>query len=151
MTDKIEERKKKIDEQIERNLKKKKLLLEKERKKRASRFKDIGKLAYRADIDQIDESALFGAFIEIAKNINDDKLKQWKEIAYEFETQSNNSSEKVFCISFLEDPSQEIKKILKENKFMWNRFRKEYYGKGIKIEIENLLKGFKIKIEEIIN
>jgi hypothetical protein len=55
----------------------------------------------------------------------------------------------VYCISFLEDPPIEIKHKLKEKKFSWNRFRKEYYGECNLEEIENLLKDCKVKIEEI--
>lgn len=149
MLNMIEEKKKKIDAQIEKNLVRKKMLIAKEKRKRASKFNNIGKLAYRANIDQLDEKALFGAFLEISTNISEEKINQWKEIVKkDFEIQTKNLDQ-LFGISFLEEPSQEIKKKLKENKFSWNRFRKEYYGRGQRQEIENLLKGCKVKIEEI--
>lgn len=151
MLNKLEEKKKKIDEQIEKNLLRKKMLLAKEKRKRASKFADIGRLAYQANIDQIDEQALFGAFLEIAKNLNDEKIYQWKKDAEEFSNSQSKNSDQVFCISFLEEPSIEIKQKLKENKFSWNRFRKEYYGKGQRADIENLLKGCKFNLEKIIN
>jgi hypothetical protein len=151
MPNALEEKKKKIDEQIEKNLLRKKLLLEKEKRKRASKFNEIGRLAYRANIDQLDEQALFGAFLEIAKNINEEKMIKWKEFAEEFSKAQSKSFDQVFSIYFEEDPSQEIKRKLKENKFSWNRFRKEYYGKGNRGDIENLLKDCKVKIEEIIH
>lgn len=151
MTNKLEERKKKIDEQIEKNLLRKKMLLEKEKRKRASKFTDIGRLAYRANIDQLDEQTLFGAFLEIAKNINEEKLTRWKECADEFVKSQSKNDNQVFCIYFEEEPIQEIKRKLKDYKFSWNRFRREYYGKGNRDEIENLLKDCKVKIEEIIN
>lgn len=151
MTNKLDEKRKKIDEQIEKNLLRKKLLLEKEKKKRASKFNDIGRLAYRANIDQLDEHALFGAFLDIAKNINEEKLIKWKENAEEFSKAQSGNFVRVFSIYFEEEPSQDIKRKLKENKFSWNRFRKEYYGKGNRDDIEILLKDCKFKIEEIIN
>lgn len=151
MLNKIEEKKKKIDERIEKELLRKKMLLAKEKRKRASKFSDIGRLAYQANIDQIDEQALLGAFLEIARNMNDEKIHQWKNIADEFSKTQSKNSDLVFCISFEEDPNQEIKQKLKEQKFTWNRFRKEYYGKGQRSDIENLLKGCKFKLEEIIN
>ncbi len=151
MSNKLEEKKKKLDEQIEKNLLQKKLLLAKEKKKRASKFNEIGKLAYRANIDQMDENALFGAFLEIAQSINDDKVKLWQTNAEKFSKAQSNLAEQVFSISFLEEPTQEIKKKLKENKFSWNRFRKEFYGKGNRNNIVNLLKDSKFKIEEIIH
>ncbi|WP_068468679.1 conjugal transfer protein TraD [Candidatus Protochlamydia phocaeensis] len=151
MLNKLEEKKKKVDEQIEKNLLKKKLLLAQEKKKRAAKFKDIGMLAYKANIDQLDEQALLGAFLEISKHTNDGKLKQWKDLAEEFSKTQSKHFDQVYSICFLEDPGIEIKQKLKENKFSWNRFRKEYYGKGQKSEIEALLKNSKYKIEEIAN
>lgn len=151
MLNTLEEKKKKIDERIEKELLRKKTLLAKEKRKRASKFSDIGRLAYQANIDQIDEQALFGAFLEIAKNINDEKIHQWKKNADEFSTYQSKNSDQTFCILFLEEPSKEIKQKLKEQKFTWNRFRKEYYGKGKKSDIEHLLKDCKFKLEEIIN
>ncbi len=151
MSNKLEEKKKKIDEQIEKNLLRKKLLLAKEKRKRAAKFSDIGRIAYQANIDQIDEKALLGAFLEIANNINNEKINQWKNNAEEFSKAQSKNSDQVFCINFLEEPSNEIKQKLKENKFSWNRFRKEYYGKGNKSDIEDLLKDCKFKLEEIIN
>jgi hypothetical protein len=151
MLNKLEEKKKKIDERIEKELLRKKMLLAKEKRKRASKFSDIGRIAYQANIDQIDEQALLGAFLEIAKHMNEEKIHQWKIMADEFSRAQSKNSDQTFCISFLEDPGQEIKKKLKENKFSWNRFRKEYYGKGKKSEIENLLKDCKFKIEQIVN
>lgn len=149
MSSATEEKKKKIDEQIEKNLLKKKLLIAKEKKKRASKFSDIGRLAYRANIDQLDEQVLFGAFLEIAKNIKDETVKKWKEDAEEFSKIQVKNSEQIFIISFEEEPTREIKRKLKENKFSWHRFRKEYSGKGNREEIEYLLKDCKVKIEEI--
>lgn len=151
MFNKLEEKKKKIDERIEKEILRKKMLLAKEKRKRASKFSDIGRLAYQANIDQINEQALLGAFLEIAKNITEEKMHQWKNIANEFSKAQSKSSDLTFCISFKEDPSQEIKQKLKEHKFTWNRFRKEYYGRGQRSDIENLLKECKFKLEEIIN
>ena len=151
MDSKLEEKKKKLEEQIEKNLLRKKLLLAKEKKKRASKFNEIGRLAYRANIDQMDENALLGAFLEIAQSINNDKLKLWQSNAEKFSKAQSNQEEQVFSISFLEEPNPEIKKKLKESKFSWNRFRKEFYGKGNRNDIINLLKDSKFKIEEIIH
>lgn len=151
MTNKIEEKKKKIDEQIEKNMLRKKMLLAKEKKKRASKFSDIGRLAYQANIDEIDNQTLFGAFLEIAKNANKEKMFEWKKEAEDFTNNRKKNSECVFSISFIEEPNNEVRKKLKENKFSWNRFRKEYYGKGHKSEIESLLIDCKYNLEEIIS
>jgi hypothetical protein len=151
MTNKLEERKKRIDDQIEKNLLRKKMLVAQEKRKRASKFSDIGKIAYNANIDQLQDDELLGAFLEIAKNISNAKLVEWKEQANEFKNHRSKLMDQVFCISFLEEPTIEVKKQLKENKFTWNRFRKEYYGKGNQSEINEILENSKVKIEIIDN
>ena len=150
MLGKLEERKKKVDEEIEKNLLRKKILLTQEKKKRAAKFSQVGKLAYQANIDQLEETALLGAFLEIAKAKEDEEqLIEWKIQAEEFLSQQSKKSGQYVSIYFLEEPSSEVKKSLKANKFYWNRFRKEFYGKAEKSQIENLLQGCKYKIEEI--
>jgi len=151
MTSKLEEKKRKIDEQIEKSILRKKMLLAKEKRKRASKFSNIGRLAYQANIDTIDEKTLLGAFLEIAKNLNDEKISQWQNNAEEFLNFLSKKTDQSFCILFLEEPSLEVKQKLKETKFQWNRFRKEYYGKCQKAEIEKLLNGCKFKLEEIVD
>ena len=150
MLGKLEERKKKVDEEIEKNLLRKKILLTQEKKKRVAKFSQVGKLAYQANIDQLEETALLGAFLEIANaKENKEQLIEWKTQAEEFLSQQSKKSGQYISLSFLEEPSSEVKKSLKANKFYWNRFRKEFYGKAEKSHIENLLQGCKYKIEEI--
>ena len=149
MTSKLEEKKKKIDEQIEKQQRKKRLLLAKEKGKRAIKFKDIGRIAYRANIDQMNETALLGAFLEISKNSSEEKIKIWEEFAMKFDRSQNDQSNRVFSIFFIEDPDKEIKNLLKDRKFIWNRFRKEFYGRGRKEDIEHILKGCKYNLAEI--
>jgi Conjugal transfer protein TraD len=150
MLDKLEDKKKKYDKEIEKNLLRKKILLTQEKKKRAAKFSQVGKLAYQANIDQLEEAVLLGAFLEIAKaKENEEQLIKWKIQAEDFLTQQSKKSGHYFSIFFLEEPSSEVKKSLKANKFYWNRFRKEFYGKSEKSHIENLLQGCKYKIEEI--
>ena len=150
MLGKLEERKKKVDEEIEKNLLRKKILLTQEKKKRIAKFSQVGKLAYQANIDQLEETVLLGAFLEIAKaKENEEQIIKWQIQAEEFLNQQSKKSGQYVSIYFLEEPSSEIKKSLKSNKFYWNRFRKEFYGKAEKPQIESLLQGCKYKIEEI--
>lgn len=147
MKDLIEIKKKKIDEQIEKNLIRKKMLLIQEKKKRQMKFSEIGKLAYQANIDQIDKEVLLGAFIEIAKNINEEKLKEWKDNVNQLKKNQTTNDQQLYSLSFLEEISTEIKRKLKENGFVWNRFRKEYYGKSSSQKIKGFLENIKVNIE----
>lgn len=149
MNKKLEEKKKKIDEQIEKNLLRKKLLLEKEKKKRMAKFNHIGKLAFRANIDLLDEQTLLGAFLDIAKQANEENFTRWKTSAQAFENVQENSSNSTFSVYFEEEPNKEIKQKMRQLKFMYNRYRREYCGQAQREELDQLLKGCKVKIEEI--
>ncbi len=151
MNEKLEEKKKKIDEQIEKNQLRKKLLLEKEKKRRIAKFNQIGKLAFRANIDLLDEQVLLGAFLEIAKQINEENFKRWKENAQTFENAQENSCNPTFSIYFEEEPSKEVKQKMKQLKFIYNRYRREYCGQAQRKELELLLKDCKVKIEELVH
>ena len=69
----IEEKKKKLREQ-------ELMLKEKERRQMKKRFVDLGMIVSKAKISNLDENALFGAFLEIAEKSTDDKnINKWIE------------------------------------------------------------------------
>lgn len=150
MTTTLEDKKKKLAEKIEKFELQKKMLEAKERKKRVSKFHEIGKLANKAGIDGLDEQILLGAFLEIAK-ARQEKHNQWKEQAQSFYDSLPKDAAQVFSIYFVEEPPPQIKNHLKKRKFIWNRFKREYCGRGNLEDLTNLLHGLNVKIEEIIN
>jgi hypothetical protein len=147
MSKKIEEQYKKLEEKQQKISEKKRMLLGKEKRQQASKFTEIGRLAYRANIDKFDEKVLFGAFLEIAQNLDENHLKKWQSLSSNYLKEQEPNQ--VISIFFQEDPSKEIKQKLKSLKFIWNRFKNEFCGRGQIKEIEELLKGIKYKIEEI--
>ncbi len=136
---KIEERKKKL--QL-----KEKLLKEKEKQKRARRFSDIGRIAYKADIDTFEDDILYGAFLELSSKASDEKKKEWEESGKSHASKQSSDSTPL-SITFENVPSSVTKKMLKELGFRWNKFRKEFCGFGDQLEIEKSLSGEKYRIE----
>ena len=126
---KIEERKKRIREL---EIRAKKL----GRKKRLVEFQSLANKAGLLDLD-LDSTALFGALLEISESSKDLKtLNRWKERG------AIKTEDKIpVAISFKTSPSQEIKDSLKDLKFRWNSFRREYYGSGDISVLKSLLKN----------
>lgn len=142
----------KLEAQIERNLLRKKELLEKEKKKRVAKFSNIGRLAFRANIDTLDEEVLLGAFLEIAERMQQpENLQTWQVHARAFEKTQNDTSQQVFSVYFEEEPHKDIKQKMKSWKFIYNRYKREYCGKAEREQLEQLLKSCKVKIEEIVH
>ena len=132
-------RKKKIIE-------KEKLLKEREKQKRARNFGEIGKLAYKANIDLADRKILLGAFLDISTKLESDQdRKRWEKLATEF----TSNDKTALAISFKTNPSAEIKEKLKDLKFQWNKFRKEFYGYGRADDMKSLLDVYQATVIEI--
>ncbi len=116
---------------------KEKLLKLKERKLKTRRFIEVGSMASKYGIDQLDDETLIGAFSEMKERSQQPALlAEWKQKGAEFSTQHPSP----LIVSFRKEISDELKDSLKERKFKWNHFRKEWQGYGIKEEVENLVK-----------
>ncbi|PJD94555.1 MAG: hypothetical protein CK425_11285 [Parachlamydia sp.] len=125
-----------------------KMIKNQEKTSKIKRFSELGRLAYKAKLESLDEKVLLGAFLEIAEKSQDAKaLKAWLERSEKI--QNDTTSLKRILISFRAVPNQEIKDQLKKMNFRWNSFRGEYYGRGTKDDLTNLLKGLDVSIEVI--
>jgi hypothetical protein len=148
----LEEQKKRVEQQKKKIKLKELLIREKERQRKAKRISEIVSLAFKARIDQIEDEALFGAFVEIAEKIQNpqiiDEWKQKGQICLDAQ-KTKDAPDTLLAISFRSDPGKDIKETLKKLKFRWNAFRKEFCGYGNSKKIENLLKGLHFTIEII--
>jgi hypothetical protein len=147
--DALEKKKLKIDEERQKLVLKERILKEQEKKRRAKQFIEIGRLAYKADIDQLDSHVLLGAFLEISKNKNEKQVESWKKNADIFVQEQSESHSTPLTIKFKSEPAKSIIEELVKLKFKWNRFLKIYYGKGNRKELENLLKNCECQLCEI--
>ena len=114
-----------------------KLIKKRERKLKVSRFIEIGTMAARCGIDTLDDDQLIGAFIEIKERSKDhNAVKNWKKNGEEHLKKNCLP----LIISFANELDENMKKALKTLNFRWNSFRREWYGYGIKDELEKLIK-----------
>ncbi len=146
----LEEEKKKLEKKKKKLRIAEQIIKEVEKRSKMRRLSEIGKLAQRAKIDEIDREILLGAFLEIAeKSSSPNLLETWKKKATEWQQKTEESYQEPLAISFQSEPNKKIRSILRENKFRWNSFRGEYCGLGKKEELEKLLSGTNVEIEII--
>ena len=142
----IEKKLEKIAVEKSRLAQKEMLLRKKNEKKEIGRFIEVGRLAAQAGILTLNRETLLGAFLEISSRIADEQLlSSWKKAG----EKTLFSNKQDLIISFAEVTSAEITNIMMSHSFRWNRFRKEWHGRGEKELLEKLLEGKNAKIEVI--
>lgn len=146
----IEKKKEEIEKKKQKIILEEKILREKTKRYRAKNFQKIGRLAFKANIDLVDENELFGAFLEISERKNNVKEKDlWGKKSEDFRRKRDKESNIPLVISFTIAPEKEIKDKLRDLNFQWNRFRKEFYGYGKKEILSDILKNCQCKIEVV--
>ena len=146
--EKILDRKKKIALKKARLERKEKSLMEMERKLRIRKLIELGSLVSKAGIEEMDIDTLFGSFLEIKeKSTNENVLKAWNEKGSQAFTFNKKNRLQRLIISFREDPPQETKNVLRDMRFRWYAFRREWYGIGKKEEIDQLLGNVNANVE----
>lgn len=145
--DKTVERLKKILAEKKEKLEQKERLLKlKNRKAQIRRWIEIGNISSKFGLDKLDDLALRGAFAEIQEKAkHSPTLENWRQRA---QSQQNLDQLKLLII-FSEEPSENLKKSLKEKQFRWNSWRKEWYGYGKKDEIETLVREYGGRVEAV--
>ena len=119
-------------------------LREKSRKQTTKKFIEVGSIASKFGITDFDTDTLHGAFAEIQERAKLDEVKnQWKKTGSDL----LGVSQSPLLISFEKQPTEEIITTLKSKRFIWNKFRKEWQGYGMKEEMESLVKDFNGKVE----
>lgn len=116
-----------------------------ERKLRTRRLIELGGLVVKAELDQLNNNTLLGAFLSLKhESAQIDKVNLWTEqgaTAFKKSKSNHTQEEKVpLVITFVSEPTHETKSHLRDLKFKWNPFRKEWYGYGLESELNNLVR-----------
>lgn len=150
MAESIDEAKKRLENEKEKIRLKEKLIRDRERKMRAKRFQEIGRLAHKAEIDLLDSDALLGAFLEIqSRKANKSDIAGWKEKASALKTADDQQGKTPMIVALKEEAPTEVKRKLSDLNFKWNSFRKEYYGHGNRGELSEILENIKHELEVV--
>jgi hypothetical protein len=146
----LEEQKKRVELQKRKIQLKEKLLKEKERQRKFKRVSEIAEMAFKANLDRVEDMVLLGAFLEIAGKIEDSQsMMEWKKRGEFYSKSEQDKPTHLMAISFTQEPGKEIRALLKKMRFRWNPFRKEFCGHGDRRELEGLLKEVEFSIEII--
>ena len=146
----LEEEKNKLALKKSRLEAKEKRLKEKERKIRTRRLIELGGIVSKAGIEELNNNALLGAFLDIKEKLKEElTIKKWKDrgaVAFERDKMEHGEA---LIVSFDAEPSRKAKDTLKTLGLRWNRFRREWQGYGKKDLLATELKEFNPKIEAI--
>ena len=95
------------------------------------------------ELNQLNNNTLLGAFLSLKHEAHQiDKINLWTEQgAKAFEESQSKTLKKVpLVITFVSEPTRETKSHLRDLKFKWNPFRKEWYGYGLESDMWDLVK-----------
>lgn len=145
----LEEKKKKLQESKKKIEFREKKLLEKERKEKTKKQIKLASFLEKLGLNALDEETLLGAFLDIKEQSHDAKKRElWKKEGTSFLEKREDQNKLPFIVSLDETDAQAVQ-ILKNLKFKWNRFRKEWYGESLKKDLEKALAPFAAKIESL--
>lgn len=141
---KIADKLKEIEDRKSQLRYKEKILKNKGRKIQAKRLIQLSSVLKKCGIDTWDIPTLLGACLELKERGKDlDQLAQWKEKGEGF---NQKTPMPLIVIPTSEAPDSFVQ-TMKDKNFKWNKFRKEWYGYGVKEEIEELVKTYKGRVD----
>ena len=140
--------KEKIAQKMAKLERKEKIIRKKEQKFRHKQLIQLGTLINKANISHLDPETLMGAFLEI-KDLatKKDQIEKWKSKGLSSLAVERETNPQPLIISLESELPIEIKAELRQKKFRWNPFRREWYGYGKKEDLESFLKGYKPHVE----
>jgi len=145
------------DQKVRLEQKKNRLIAEearlklKERKIRTRHLIEVGGLVTKAGLDYLPTATLYGALLSIAKSLetNDAVKEQWAKIG-KTKLDQEQSDKHAVILKFESEPSNEIRKVVRNHGLKWNKLRCEWYGYCNNLDsLKNDLGAIKYQIEEI--
>ena len=148
----IDEKKKKLALKKARIAMQEQLIKEKERKQRTKNLIKLGALIAKAKMDSFEKEEILGALLEIKEKSEDEAIrKKWKEKGSAIFEAEKEKTGQAIIIKFAEMPLTQVRKKLKEHKFRWNAWRKEWQGIGNREELEKIFENDHAHIETVDN
>ena len=146
----LERQKEKLETSKERLKQREKLIKLREQKEKNKGIYQIGRIAKKASLLDMDREALLGAFLEISERSKNQKdVERWKEQAQSYSNESSERQMDSVVVSFAGDPSNEAKKLIKDFGLKWNRFRNEWYGYASLDEVKSSLEMFEASVTSV--
>lgn len=144
------------DQKVKLEQKKNRLIAEetrlklKERKMRTSHLIEVGGLVTKAGLDHLPTNTLYGALLSIAQDLETNLAikDEWTRIG-KTKLDQEQTNKHAVILKFEQEPSNEIRKIIRNHSLKWNKLRQEWYGYVFNINaLKNDLGATLYQIEE---
>lgn len=144
------------DQKVKLEQKKNRLILEetrlklKERKMRTRYLIEVGGLVTKAGLDYLPTNTLYGALLSIATSLETNLAikDEWTRIV-KTKLDQEQTNKHAVILKFEQEPSNEIRKIIRNHGLKWNKLRQEWYGYVFNINaLKNDLGATLYQIEE---
>ena len=149
--DNLEQQKLKLEQKKNRLVAEETRLKLKERKMRTRHLIEVGGLVTKAGLDYLPTNTLYGALLSIAKSLEADEAvkEQWTKIG-KTKLDQEQINKHAVILKFEQEPSSEIRKVVRNHGLKWNNLRCEWYGFIFNIDsLKNDLGTIQYQIEEL--
>ena len=124
-----------VDQKVRLEQKKNRLIAEetrlklKERKMRTRHLIEVGGLITKAGLDYLSTNTLYGALLSIASSLAANKVikYEWTKIG-KTKLDQEQINKHAVILKFEQEPSSEIRKVVRNHGLKWNKLRTEWYG-----------------------
>ena len=149
--DNVEQQKLKLEQKKNRLVAEETRLKLKERKMRTRHLIAIGGLVTKAGLDYLPTNTLYGALLSIAKTLETNQAikDEWTKLG-KTKLDQEQTDKHAVILKFEQEPSSEIRTIVRNHGLKWNKLRCEWYGYCNNVDsLKNDLGAIKYQIEEI--
>jgi len=146
-----------VEQKVRLEQKKNRLIAEetrlklKERKMRTRHLIEVGGLITKVGLDYLPTNTLYGALLSIAKSLEADEAikEQWTKVG-KAKLDQEQTDKRAVILKFEQEPSGEIRQVVRNHGLKWNKLRCEWYGYCNNLDsLKNDLGAIKYQIEEI--
>ena len=124
-----------VEQKVRLEQKKNRLIAEetrlklKERKMRTRHLIEVGGLVTKAGLDYLPTNTLYGALLSIASSLETNQTikDEWTEIG-KTKLDQEQTNKHAVILKFEQEPSSEIRKVVRNHGLKWNKLRMEWYG-----------------------
>jgi len=144
------------DQKVKLEQKKNRLIAEetrlklKERKMRTRHLIEVGGLVTKAGLDYLSTNTLYGALLSIATSLETNQIikDEWTKIG-KTKLDQEQTNKHAVILKFEQEPSSEIRKVIRNHSLKWNKLRQEWYGYVFNVNaLKNDLGATLYQIEE---
>jgi len=145
-----------VEQKVRLEQKKNRLILEetrlklKERKMRTRHLIEVGGLVTKAGLDYLSTNTLYGALLSIATSLETNQIikDEWTKIG-KTKLDQEQTNKHAVILKFEQEPSSEIRKVIRNHSLKWNKLRQEWYGYVFNVNaLKNDLGATLYQIEE---